>query len=157
MIRKHFARTCLALALVLMAAAPCSAQGYAGPPGYGMGYGSPGYYLPGNYYGLPPINFSTLGLLPSDPTMAGFPGMRPRFASVRVLVPADARVWFDGDPTRQTGADRTFTTPDLPEGRRYRYVVRARWTAGGKTVTQTRTVRFHAGDRVTVDFLTARE
>jgi len=152
MIRKHFVQASLALALVLAAAISCSAQGY----GYNYPYPGPSsrYYIPGNYSGLPPINFSTLSLLPSDPTMLGYRSTRPRAAVIRVLVPADARVWFDGDPTQQRGADRTFTTPDLSAGRGYRYAVRARWTVDGKTVTQTRTVRFRAGQHVTVNFMT---
>jgi uncharacterized protein (TIGR03000 family) len=76
---------------------------------------------------------------------------------IRVRVPADARVWFDGDPTSQSGTDRVYTTPDLPDvQKRYRYTLRASWTAGGKPVTRSRTVVFRAGEQVTVDFLTQR-
>ena len=69
-----------------------------------------------------------------------------------VHVPADADVWFDGDATKQQGEWRAFASPPLTPGKDYSYDVRARWTVGGKTVDQTRTVVVHANDKVEVDF-----
>src|SRR5262245_23967099 len=111
MIRKRYVQVAAAFVLVTAVAAPCSAQGYR----YSYPYPGPSsrYYVPGNYFGLPPVNFSSLSLLPSDPTMSGYGGFRPSVAVIRVRVPADAKVWFDGDPTSQGGTDRAYTTPDL--------------------------------------------
>lgn len=72
-------------------------------------------------------------------------------ASIEVLVPADAELWFDGHKTSQTGTTRYFTTPSLEKGHGYHYDLRARWTQDGKAVERTRRVNVYAGGRVVVD------
>jgi uncharacterized protein (TIGR03000 family) len=74
---------------------------------------------------------------------------------VRVWLPADAEVWFNGTPASQKGAYREFMSPPVPPGKGYVYEVRARWMVDGQPVEQTRTVRVRAGDRVSVDFTQA--
>lgn len=74
-------------------------------------------------------------------------------AKVEVRVPADAEIWFEGQKTSQTGSDRIYSSPSLDAGQDYSYEVRARWSADGKPVDQTRKVAVHAGDHVLVDFL----
>ncbi len=76
-------------------------------------------------------------------------------AYVTVLVPADAVVLFDGEATSLTGSTRTFISPPLEAGSKYRYEITAKWTANGKPVEKTRKVPVTAGARVTVDFLAA--
>ncbi len=73
-------------------------------------------------------------------------------ARLQVLVPADAEVWLNGNPTTQRGEQRLFESPALAPGRDYQYEVRARWTEGGRAVDQTRTVVVRANARVGVDF-----
>jgi uncharacterized protein (TIGR03000 family) len=73
-------------------------------------------------------------------------------AHVRVIVPADARVWFGNSATRQTGPVRHFESPELTPGKGYAYEVTARWTEGGKDVTRTRHVDVRANSSATVDF-----
>ena len=58
-------------------------------------------------------------------------------ADITIVVPPDAEVFFDGAATMQKGADRLFTTPPLPVGRKFYYDVLARWKGGDKTVEQT--------------------
>jgi len=70
-----------------------------------------------------------------------------RVINFTLLVPADAVVTIDDNPTREAGAARQFQTPPLPVGREYRYTVRA--SAGGKTVT--RPVVLRHGERNTFD------
>jgi uncharacterized protein (TIGR03000 family) len=82
-----------------------------------------------------------------DPSSAAQP------ARITVRVPADAVVWFDGVPTRQSGPWRRLVTPPLEPGRKYRYEVRARWGEGGQAVERQRRLSFRAGDNLTVDFL----
>jgi uncharacterized protein (TIGR03000 family) len=77
-------------------------------------------------------------------------------AYVTVVVPVDAAVFFDGEATSLTGGRRTFVSPPLEQGKKYRYEVTARWKVDGKQVEQTRTVPVTAGARVSVNFL-ARE
>ena len=76
-------------------------------------------------------------------------------AQITILVPPDAEVFFDGQPTEQKGGERPFVTPPLPVGKKLHYDVLARWKDGGKMVEQTRRVEVTGGATVKVDFLTA--
>ena len=96
------------------------------------------------------------GAVPTERTAAPSGGTPAQQATalVTVLVPADAEVFFEGDPTTQTGTERRFVTPPLTVGGRYSYTIRARWTQGGKTVEKTRKVQVTGGANVRVDFRT---
>jgi len=59
--------------------------------------------------------------------------------SFDLLVPADAQVVIDGNPTRSTGEWRRYVPPPLPAGKDYTYTLKV--TSQGKTVTRTVTVR----------------
>jgi uncharacterized protein (TIGR03000 family) len=74
--------------------------------------------------------------------------------SFDVRVPkVDAEIWFEGRKTGQTGLiDRRFVSPPLTPGVKYTYEIRVRWFEDRKVTDQTRRVRVHAGERVTVDF-----
>ena len=72
---------------------------------------------------------------------------------VRVMVPANAEVWFDDNPTQQRGSIREFLTPPLTPGLQSTYEIRARWREGNHDMTQTRKVSIQAGQTVTVDFI----
>lgn len=74
-------------------------------------------------------------------------------ATVVVRLPADAQVWFDGNGTRSTGAERSFETPALAVGKTYRYDVKAHWLQEGKPTEVTRRVEVRPGERAVVDFL----
>ena len=87
-------------------------------------------------------------------TGAADPAEEQAKAEITVLVPADAEVFFDGEPTVQKGAERHFVSPPLPVGKKYHYDVVARWKEGDKTVEQTRQVEVTGGAAVRVDFLT---
>jgi uncharacterized protein (TIGR03000 family) len=77
----------------------------------------------------------------------------PNAVSINIRVPADAKVWFDGQSTRQQGTIRQFVSPPLPQGQDYTYDIKAEWTENGQTVDKTRTVTVQAGDRLTLDML----
>jgi uncharacterized protein (TIGR03000 family) len=72
--------------------------------------------------------------------------------TVKVSVPADAEIWFDGNKTRQTGPDRSFVSPPITPGRDYSYEVKTRWLDNGTEVIQTRRVTVHAGDVINLRF-----
>jgi uncharacterized protein (TIGR03000 family) len=77
-------------------------------------------------------------------------------ASVRLIVPANAEVWFDDNKMSETGTVREFVPPTkLDPGAEYSYKVRVRWTQNGKPVEQTRKVIVRAGNITTVDFRAA--
>lgn len=147
-------------------------------PGYFTGYpsgygGNHGLYYPGYfsalhaestypsptvttapYYGPPTVESS--GGRTVLPEVAGLESVDPSQtgggAVIDVHVPADAKVWFDGDLTKKRGGERDFTSPPLPVGRLYHYDVRARWKEGGRVVDQTRRVPASANRRTVVDF-----
>jgi uncharacterized protein (TIGR03000 family) len=122
--------------------------GFYSPYDYDYGYG----YAPTYVYGQAPVvvaspntnAIETADAPPSEPADGR--------AHMQVLVPADATVWFDGNPTTQRGEQRTFESPALTPGHDYQYEIRARWTDNGRTVDQTRTIVVHANARVGVDF-----
>jgi uncharacterized protein (TIGR03000 family) len=74
-------------------------------------------------------------------------------ARIDVEAPARAKIYCDGAKTNLAGTIRQFVTPALSPGREYFYELRAEWKEGERTVSVTKRVTFHAGDRVTVSFL----
>lgn len=76
---------------------------------------------------------------------------------LRVLVPTEnAELWLDGMPTQQRGFARVLESPPLEPGN-YSYTVRARWRENGRERDETRTVSFHPGDSMTIDFRQPQE
>src|SRR5205823_2427906 len=73
---------------------------------------SPTYAHPDEMVVPGPVVSPALPLLQPVPgTAAGQP------ATVRVVVPAGAEVWFGAEKTRQTGTERLFQSPPVPVGR----------------------------------------
>jgi uncharacterized protein (TIGR03000 family) len=137
--------------------------GYAGYGGYYPGYFSdlhaesafvPPVTSPAHYHS--PATVESSGGRSVLPEVRELQTLNPSEtgggAIISVRVPADAEVWFDGDPTKQHGAERDFKTPPMPVGRLNHYEVRARWKEGGRVVDQTRTVPISANHRTEVDF-----
>jgi uncharacterized protein (TIGR03000 family) len=73
-------------------------------------------------------------------------------AEITIIVPANAEVFFDGEPTKEKGTERLYLTPLLVVGKKYSYEIRARWQEGGKTVEQTHKVEVSGGTRVRAYF-----
>jgi len=137
-------------------------NGYLGNNyGYGRGYyGSPlnsgyssGYYYPGTTYAMPAYD-SSYAPSYSQPAYSGTSTQTQQTnAQIRVLVPdAQAKVWFDGNPTQQTGTERWFYTPSLQSGANNTYRIRASWMLQGREVTQERVINVNPGQGVTVEF-----
>ncbi len=106
-------------------------------------YANP-YYVGGKYcHGVyAPDWMFELGPVPDGPVVPA----TPCCAVVQITVPEGAAVWFDGNPTRQTGTERKFASPALEPGNAYHYEVRARWLVNGRPVEQTRVVAVKAGE-----------
>jgi uncharacterized protein (TIGR03000 family) len=66
-------------------------------------------------------------------------------ATVVVRLPADARLTIDGEPTRSTGATRTFLSPPLAAGEAGQYVLRAEIVRDGRTLSLRQRVQVRAG------------
>lgn len=78
-------------------------------------------------------------------------------ARIRVLLPAaNARVWFDGQPTLQTGLDRLFASPPLPAGQKCSYTVRAIWLNNGHLIDVEKEAPIQSGQESMVDFRSPR-
>jgi uncharacterized protein (TIGR03000 family) len=111
---------------------------YSSPGNYNQGY-APGYYSQGTGYG------GYQSFYPSNPN--------PNQAYVRLQVPQDAEVWFDGQKTQSTGPDRLYVTPPLDRSKNYSYEIKARWMENGQPVERTRTVNIQAGTQASESFL----
>jgi uncharacterized protein (TIGR03000 family) len=77
-------------------------------------------------------------------------------AVIRLRLPANAEVWFDGSKTSQSGSLRPFVTTPLEPGKDYSYEIRARWTQDGRAIEQTRRIIFRPGDRLTLNLMQQR-
>jgi uncharacterized protein (TIGR03000 family) len=129
-----------------------SSYGYGGY-GYGLGYGyggysypysgysypAGGYYSPNSYYIVPAGDYSV------DPMPAPSAVAAP--ATVTVIVPEGAQVWFDGKDAVGTGTERVFTSLALQPNQPSVLSVKASW--GGSTYSMQLTI--HAGDKRRVD------
>jgi len=145
--------------------------GYGGYRGYGYGYrgygyggvgyyGGLGYYYP-YYAGYPYTDAYPDYSASYSPAPAVYQSFYAAPAAVTapnnkalidVNVPADAAIWIDGNPTKQTGASREYVTPALTPGQNYSYELKARWMENGQPVEKTQKVRFQAGNQVVVNF-----
>jgi uncharacterized protein (TIGR03000 family) len=72
-------------------------------------------------------------------------------ATIVVKVAADAKVSFDDQPTKQTGALRTFVTPALPAGKEYGYDLKAEVVREGRVLSKTERITVRAGQTTRVD------
>ena len=144
-------------------------HGYGGHGYGGYGYGGAGYgggYYPGIFGGSYPwyddytyprySNYYAPATEYYTPPTQYYAQPAPvvnNYANIRVIVPdPQARVWFDGNSTSQTGTDRLFNSPSLTIGSTYNYQIRASWMQGGKEVSQERTVSVTPGQTTVVDF-----
>ncbi len=73
-------------------------------------------------------------------------------ATVIVQLPADARLYVDGQKADLTSAKRSFITPALEAGREYYYTIKAETDRDGGTLSQSRRVIVRAGQVARVDF-----
>lgn len=74
----------------------------------------------------------------------------PAPATIRVSLPADARLTIDGSPTRSTSGEREFITPPLERGHEFTYTLEARVLRDGRPATISKQVAVHAGERTDV-------
>jgi uncharacterized protein (TIGR03000 family) len=71
---------------------------------------------------------------------------------LKLNVPASAKVFINGNPTKSEGSTRSFVSKGLSPGMRYRYQVRAEMTRDGKVVEQTKYVSLRAGKTAALAF-----
>lgn len=73
-------------------------------------------------------------------------------ATVTIRVPADAKVFAEGQPISVTNGERTFRTPVLPTGQSYTYTFRVEYTRDGEKVSREKVVSVRAGGASVCDF-----
>lgn len=73
-------------------------------------------------------------------------------ATIVVNLPAEARLFIDGNATSSTSAVRTLVTPELEVGVTYAYTVRAEIVRDGQVVTQSQQVNVTGGRIANVQF-----
>jgi uncharacterized protein (TIGR03000 family) len=71
-------------------------------------------------------------------------------ATITMMLPADAQVWFDDTKTSQDGAYRRFVSPPLAAGHTYTYHVRIA-SASDPSINATRALSVRGGDRINLD------
>jgi uncharacterized protein (TIGR03000 family) len=76
----------------------------------------------------------------------------PTPAEVIVKLPADAKLFVDGQRIELTAGTRAVVTPALEPGQDYFYMVRAEAVRDGKTVEENRRVIVRAGYTTNLDF-----
>jgi uncharacterized protein (TIGR03000 family) len=77
----------------------------------------------------------------------------PNVALMVAHLPEDARIWFEDQPTNQTGSLRRFLSPPLTPGKTYTYTVRVQWPEEGQWVSQVHSFPVHAGDIHCIDVI----
>jgi uncharacterized protein (TIGR03000 family) len=86
------------------------------------------------------------------------PTPTPAPARVSITLPADAKLYVDGQLTRTVDKSfRTFMTPDLEEGQEYRYVMKAEVIRDGVAQSETKTVIVKAGAVISEEFSTLND
>jgi uncharacterized protein (TIGR03000 family) len=78
-------------------------------------------------------------------------------ANLRVNLPADAKLFVDGAPTRSTSSQRLLITPNLQPGREFHYTLRAEVVRDGQVQRVSQRVAVRAGreTQVTIQVPTA--
>ncbi|TMQ33274.1 MAG: TIGR03000 domain-containing protein [Planctomycetota bacterium] len=100
---------------------------------------------------LPFAVLACLALAPWTSAQATQDTATQKPATIRVYVPANAQIVFDGYKTGQTGVLRRFQSPPLPLGQKFTYDMKATWKANGKEVVQEKKLYVQAGQETTVD------
>ncbi len=76
----------------------------------------------------------------------------PGSTLLNVQVPESATVFINNQPTRSTGAQRSYISRGLLPGKTYVYDVRAELMRGDERLVQTRQLRMQDGQRADVEF-----
>jgi uncharacterized protein (TIGR03000 family) len=75
-------------------------------------------------------------------------------ATITVKLPPGATLYVDDRKSPSQEPTRSFTTPVLPAGREFAYLLKVETVRNGHPETLTQKVPFRAGERITVDFST---
>jgi uncharacterized protein (TIGR03000 family) len=82
---------------------------------------------------------------PEDTKKSDEPAKKEKMATLKFVVPAEARLYVDGRLTTVGGSERVFTTPPLPVGQKFYYDVRAELLVEGTPVIEEKRIILEAG------------
>jgi uncharacterized protein (TIGR03000 family) len=92
------------------------------------------------------FTLTTVGLVWAPPLVIGVDKQKqPQPATVRVLLPAKAKLTINDKPVKAKKAVRRFVTPALEQGKKYIYTFKVEFVRGQKSVTIAQTVKVRAG------------
>jgi uncharacterized protein (TIGR03000 family) len=114
-----------------------------------------------------PVAAATVSLSKTDPTPAvpsvlpvGPEAVKPpappatERTTITVKLPPGAVLYLDNQKSPSAGAVRRFSTPPLPAGREFAYLLRAEVVRNGQPEYLIQKVTFRGGEQVNVDFTT---
>jgi uncharacterized protein (TIGR03000 family) len=78
--------------------------------------------------------------------------LSPNKAQVVVNLPADAKLFANGQLTALTSSERSFVSPVLEQGREYQYSLKVEYVRDGRTITDAQVVKVRPGDVSRVEF-----
>ncbi len=111
-------------------------------------------------YGLHAFGYLSVSPRLASPNVSTHPSPATASAAccrVDVRLPQpDAELWVNRAKTTSTGTDRTFESPELADGKEFRYELVARWKRNGAEVSESREVVVTGGKGVLVDFTERR-
>lgn len=127
-------------------AARWASHGSYGSSGSNASYGSYGSSASYGSYGSSASYGSTSYIETS--TIASTSGD----ASIKVSLPADAKVFVNDSPTTSTGTERSYVSRGLREGLTYTYAVHVEYEEDGKPVSEDKVVQLAAGESISLSF-----
>lgn len=99
---------------------------------------------------IPAVTPSPLPTFMPNPATAS--GETTERATITVRLPAGATLFVDDRKSPSNEPVRKFSTPPLPVGKDFAYLMRAEVMLNGRTETFTQKVPFRAGEQIEVDF-----
>lgn len=134
---------------------------HPGRAGWWNGHGGwfPWYGYAAPIYSFPvPVEVPVPVFVPVQPPEPPLPISGEAVATLVLQFPASAEVWLNGKKSDEPPGDLwTLTSPSLPTGAEYTFVVKARWSLNGKTYEYDRTVAVAAGNRSRATVLSGTE
>ena len=113
---------------------------YGGNPGYGYGYPQ---------MAPPVIKIEEKKVIP----MKTYVPTAPNQAQVVIRLPADAKLFANGQLTSLTSAERAFSTPTIEKDRDFQYTMKVEYIRDGKNFTDSQIVKVRAGEVSIVEFV----
>jgi uncharacterized protein (TIGR03000 family) len=101
--------------------------------------------------GLPALHAAEPGTKKEKPAVQSKDGAGKARGTLRILLPAEAKLKIDDVLTKSKGAERTFTTPLLDKTKTFTYTLKWTYPEEGRTITRMIVVQFQPGKTTIVD------